>query len=60
VRTLGFIKLKRSGERVQDVLRDPVQVPPLKPGVVVDADSGEQCDLLAAESRDAPVAAVGR
>ena len=59
MRPLGIIKLQRSGERIQDVLRDPVQVPSLKAGVVVDADSGEQCHFLAAEPRDAPVAAKG-
>ena len=38
----------------------PAQIAALQAGVVVDADPGEQRDLLAAKPRDAPVAAVGR
>jgi hypothetical protein len=47
-------------ERVQDALRDPVQVAAFEAGVVVDADSGEQRDLLPAEPRHPPVTAIGR
>ena len=38
----------------------PCALPALEPGVVLDADAGEQRDLLAAQPGDAPVAAVRR
>ena len=55
MRALGLIELKGTGERFQHTLRDPVQVPSLKAGVVVDADSGEQCDFFPTQSWNPPV-----
>ena len=55
---LGLVELQRGGQGVEDAFGDPAQVAPLEPDVVVDADPGEQGDLLPAEPGDAPVAPV--
>lgn len=57
--TLGVVKLKRPGERVQDALGNPAEVPTLKAAVVVNADPGKHGDFLPAEPGHAPVRAVG-
>ena len=49
MRALRLVELERAGERLQHVLRHTARVAPLEPGVVVDADAGEQRDLLAAQ-----------
>src|SRR2546426_12260302 len=58
MRTLGLVELKRTSQCLKDALRDTAHVPALKPGVVVDADSGEQRDLLTAKPWNAAVVAV--
>ena len=58
MRTLGLVELKRTSQRLEHAVRDATQVPPLKPGVVVDADSGEQRNLLTAKPWNAAVVAV--
>ena len=58
MRTLGLVELKRAGQRLEHALGDAAQVPALEPGVVVDADSGEQRDFLPAKPGNAPVVAV--
>src|SRR5439155_21918580 len=58
MRTLGLVELKRTSQRLEHVLRHATHVPALKPGVVVDADSGEQRDLLTAKPWNAAVVAV--
>ena len=55
---LGLVELQRGGQGVEDALGDPAEIAPLEPDVVVDADPGEQGDLLPAEPGDASVAAV--
>ena len=57
VRALGVVELQRPRERLEHGLGDTARVAALEPGVVVDADAGEQRDLLAAQARDAPRAA---
>ena len=60
MRPLGLVELQRPGQRLEDGLGDTAGVAALEPGVVVDADTGEQRDLLAAQAGDAPgAAAVG-
>ena len=57
VGALGVVELQRAGERLQHALGDAACVAALEPGVVVDADAGEQRDLLAAEPGNAPAPA---
>ena len=59
VRPLGLVELQRPRERLEDGVGDTAHVAALEPGVVVDADAGEQRDLLAAQARNAPRAAEG-
>jgi hypothetical protein len=40
MRSLGLVELKRTGQRLEHALRDPVQVPALEAGVVVNAHPG--------------------
>ena len=54
----GLVELERPGEAFEDAVGDASGVPALEAGVVVDADAGEQGDLLAAQARDPAVAAV--
>ena len=56
VGSFGVVELKRAGERFQHGLRDAAGLPPFEPCVVVDADPGEQRNLLPAESRHATCA----
>ena len=54
----GLIELEGAGEAFDDAVRDTTGVPALEAGVVVDADPGEQRDLLPAEARDPAVTPV--
>jgi hypothetical protein len=58
MRTLRLIKLKGTSQRLYDALGNPAHVPALKARVVVDADSGQQCDFLPTETWNAAVVAV--
>ena len=58
MRPLGLVELQRAGERLENALRDAACVAALEAGVVVDADPGEERDLLAAQAGNAPVATV--
>src|SRR4029077_5223049 len=60
MRTLGLVELKRTSKCLKHALRDTTHVPALEPGVVVDADAGEQRDLLTAKPRNAAVVTVDR
>src|SRR5215212_11799464 len=60
VRALGLVERERARNRLEHGLRDAAQVPALHAGVVVDADPGKERYLLAAQSRDPPVVAIGR
>ena len=55
MRALGLVELQRTHERLQHGLRDAAQVAALEPRVVVDADAGEERDLLTPEARHTPV-----
>jgi hypothetical protein len=59
MRPLGLVELEGAGQRFQNALGDPAQVPALKPRVVGDADSGEDGDFLPTQPWNAP-GAVGR
>jgi hypothetical protein len=50
--SLSLIELQRAGQRLQHAFRDPVHVPALEAGVVVDTDPGEDHDLFPAEFFD--------
>jgi len=57
----GFVQLEGACDRFEDGLGDAAGVAAFEAGVVVDRDSGEECDLFAAEARYAAgAAAVGR
>jgi len=47
VRVLGFVELERLADGLEDALGDSVRVPALEARVVLDADAGEERDLLA-------------
>jgi len=47
VRTFGLVELERTGEGFEDRLGDAGEVPAFEACVVVGADAGQQCDLLA-------------
>lgn len=55
--SLGVVELQGPGEGVEDLFGDPGEVSPLEPDVVVGADTGEEGDLLAAQSGDAALVA---
>jgi hypothetical protein len=59
VRALGLVQLQGAGERAEHTVGHAAGVAALEPGVVVDADPGQQRHLLAAQPGDAPVPAVG-
>ncbi len=59
MRALGFIELQRAGECVKDGVGGAAGVAAFQAGVVVEADPGQECNLLAAEPGDVPAAAVG-
>jgi hypothetical protein len=56
---LRVVQLKRAGKRLENAFRDSGKVAALEAGVVVDADPGEDGDLLPAQSRNAPIPAIG-
>ena len=56
VGAFGLVELQRVGDRFEDLVGDTAEVSALQLGVVVDADSGEQGNLLSAEAGNAPVA----
>jgi hypothetical protein len=58
--SLGLVEPEGPGECVEDLFGDPCEVSTFEPDVVVGADSGEQGDLLAAQSGDAALVAEGR
>jgi hypothetical protein len=41
MRPFGIVQLERADERLQDAVRDPIDVPALDLGVIVGADPGE-------------------
>jgi hypothetical protein len=54
VRPFGVVELQRAGERLEHAFRDAAHVAALEAGVVGNADSGQDRDLLAAQSGNAP------
>ena len=54
VGALGVVELERPGQCVEHALGDAAHVSALEAGVVRDAHAGQDGDLLAAESGDAP------
>src|SRR5215212_11056361 len=56
----GVVELQRPGQRLQDALGDAAETAAFEPGVVIDADAGEQRDLLPAQPSHPAVAAVHR
>jgi hypothetical protein len=58
VRPLGLIELQGAGERLEHAVGDALHVTALDPGVVGDADAGQDGDLLATQLGD-PAAAIG-
>ena len=56
----GFVELQGTGDGFEDAVGDTGEVAALEPGVVVDADPGEDGDLFAAQAGHPPVGAVGR
>jgi len=59
VRALGLVELQRARQRLKHAFGDTAHVAALQPGVVRDADSGQDRDLLAPEFGKA-AAAVDR
>ena len=55
----GVVESQRPGERIQDALRDAIHIAALKAGVVRDAHTCENPDLLAAQSGNAARAVAG-
>ena len=55
----GLIKLQRPGEALEDGVGGAGEVAAFHPDVVVDADPGEQRDLLPAQACHPAVAAIG-
>ena len=60
VRPFRFVEPQGPGQRVQHALGHAWRVASLKPGVVLDADAGQDGDLSAAQAGHPPVAAVVR
>src|SRR3954468_9397188 len=54
----GVVELQRACERLEDAVGDAAEVAALEPGVVIDADAGEQRDLFPAQPAHPAVAAV--
>jgi len=46
VRALRLVELEGAGQSLQDTVGDPAGVPAFEPRVVLDADPGQQGDLL--------------
>ncbi len=59
VRALGLIQLQGAGECVKDGVGGAAGVAAFQAGVVVDAEPGQQRDLLPAEPGDAAAGAIG-
>ena len=59
VGALGLVELQRAGQPFEHELGDAADVAALQALVVLDADTGQRGDLLAAQARHAPLA-VGR
>ena len=55
---LGLVELEGVADAVEDAVGDAADVAALEPGVVLDADAGEEGDLFAAQAGDAAVRAV--
>jgi len=60
VRALGVVELQSSRDAVEHLVGGSRDLPPFQAVVVVDADAGQQGDLLAAKPRNAARPAVGR
>ena len=43
---LGVVEVEGSGQRLQDALGDPSQAAAFESGVVLDADTGQECNLF--------------
>jgi hypothetical protein len=54
----GFVEPQGGRDAVEDGVGGAGEVPAFHPDVVVDADAGEQGDLLAAQALHAPAAAT--
>src|SRR5207237_2398551 len=54
-----LVELEGAGDRLEDVVGDASDGAAFELDVVLDADPGEQCHLLAAQARDAAAATVG-
>lgn len=55
---VGVVQLQRPGQGVQDLLGGLAAASLLQPQVVVDADAGQQGDLLASQARHPPLAVL--
>src|SRR3954451_25449178 len=58
MRPFGVVELQRPGQRLEHAVGDAAEVAAFQPDVVVDADTGEQRDLLPAQPAHPAVAAV--
>ena len=54
VRALGVFESERSRKGFKHALRDAAEVAAFQPGVVLDADTGQDSDLFATQAWDAP------
>ena len=54
MRPFGIVELQRAGERLEHAFGHAAHVAALEAGVVGNADSGQDRDLLAAQSGNAP------
>src|SRR3954471_23515565 len=59
MRALGLVEPERSGQRLQHALGDAAEVSAFQPGVVLNADAGQDSDLFTTQAWDAP-RTVGR
>ena len=60
VRTFGVVELQRVGQCVEHTVGHAAGVPALQALVVLDADAGQRCDLLAAQALHAARAVAGQ
>jgi hypothetical protein len=60
VSAFGLVELERAGDGVQDGVGGAPEIAAFQTGVVLDADPGEEGDLLAAQTRHSPMPAPGR
>lgn len=60
VGALGIVELQRSGDGVQDAVGRAGDRPAFELRVVVDADAGEEGDLLTSQARHAPLPVAGQ